>query len=182
MSELSVVPWATRRRSPSTSLTISPMPLAATAPTMPRPRGSRRARGSSSPKPATVDSVPSFVEQHDGAVGGDDRVPGFAQRELGHALDVEQRRQLLREAVDQIDLAIEVQHLGTERLALHLLRHQVIEQRGDGPRRFGSAHPAERCPVVLTRRSPPLRATPSPRRTGAGHRRPRRSRLRRSPR
>ena len=68
---------------------------------------------------------------------------------LGHALDVEQRRQLLREAVDQVDFAIEVQDLGTERLALHFLRHQVLEQRRDGPRRLGSAHPPERCPVVL---------------------------------
>ena len=43
------------------------------------------------------------------------------QRELRDALDVEQRRQLLREAVDQVDLAVEVQHLGAERLALDLL-------------------------------------------------------------
>ena len=65
------------------------------------------------------------------AVGGDDQVPRFLQRELGDALEVEQRRQLLREAVDQVDLAIEVQHLGAERLALDLAGHQVIEQRRD---------------------------------------------------
>ena len=42
----------------STSLTISPMPLAATAPTMPWPRRRPASDGSSSPKPAMVVRTP----------------------------------------------------------------------------------------------------------------------------
>ena len=59
ISARSVVPWVTRRGSVATSLTISPMPLAAIAPTMPTPRRKPVRRGSSSPNPATVVNSPS---------------------------------------------------------------------------------------------------------------------------
>ena len=84
-----------------------------------------------------------LVEQHDHAVGGHDHVSCFLQRQPRDALDIEQRSQLLREAVNEIDLAIEMQHLGTERFALHFFGDQVIEQTGDGPGLHGTRNPSE---------------------------------------
>ena len=109
-----------------------------------------RSVGISSPKPATaVELAGRLVEQHDHAVGGYDQVPRFLQGQLRHAVEVQQRRQLLGEAVDQVDLAVEVQHLGPERLALDLLRDQVLEQRGNRARaRLRPGDPAQAGFVV----------------------------------
>jgi hypothetical protein len=90
-----------------------------------------------------VQAAGRLIEQEDGAIGRDDQVTCLLQREVRHALDVEQRRQLLGEAVDQVDLAIEVQDLGAERLAFDLLRDQMVEQRRDRPGARRSRHPPE---------------------------------------
>ena len=57
------------------------------------------------------------------------RCRASCERQPGHALDVEQRGELLGEAVNQIDFAVEVQDLGAERVTLRFFRDEMIEQR-----------------------------------------------------
>ena len=71
-----------RRGSPSTSSTISPTPVAATVPMMPLPRRTPKSPVSPSPNAAIYFSAAGgLVEQHDYAVGGDDQVARFLQRQ-----------------------------------------------------------------------------------------------------
>ena len=119
-------------------------PDAATAPMMPTPRRNPLRRGSSSPNPATVWSAPV-------ASSSSIRTPSVAtiicraslQRQPRDAVQIEQRRELLREAVDQIDFAIEVQHLGAERLLLGIPGHEMVAGAPPtGPRRARTAGPS----------------------------------------
>ena len=143
-----------RRGSLSTSLTISPIAArgdrADDALAAPEARASPAARRRTRRPVVSVSGL--LVEQQHDAVGGDDEVTRLLQRELRDALDVEQRRQLLREAVDQIDLAIEVQHLGAERLLLDVIATPGVEQRRHGRR--VALGPATQ-PSTLRRRASP---------------------------
>ena len=120
---------------------------------MPCPRRKPGSAGSSSPKPATDVSAPvSSSSSMISAVGGDDQVPRLLQRELRHALDVEQRRQLLGEAVDQVDLAIEVQHFGAERLALACrVATRCSSSVATAPRLAPARTPSRGCVLVRDR-------------------------------
>ena len=117
------------------------MPLAAIAPMMPSPRRKPLEPGISSPKPATAVSAPvasssSITTPSVATI----RCRASCRVSARDALQVEQRRQLLREAVDQVDLAIEVQHLGAERLALGLALRP--DAPAASPRRAAARRPS----------------------------------------
>ena len=84
-----------------------------------------------------------LLEQHDHAVGGDDHLSRLLQRELRDAFEVEECRQFLRKGVNEVDLAVQMQDLGAERLSLRFARGEVPEQRRDRLRRVRSRDPAE---------------------------------------
>jgi hypothetical protein len=99
-----------------------------------------------------IQIVCRIVEQHDHAVGGHDHVTRFLQREAGDAIQIEQRRELFRKAVDQVDLAIQIQDLCCERLLLRGARDEMLEQDRDGARRFRPCDRAETDVFELDRK------------------------------
>ena len=110
-------------------------------------RGSRSVRGSSSPKPATVsERAGPFVEQHHRAVGRRRiRWRASLSVSLRDALDVEQRRQLLGEAVDQVDLAVRCRTSAPSAFRSPSRAVRWPEQRRDGALRDPIPTPT-RCP------------------------------------
>ena len=126
------------------SLTISPIPLAAIAPMMPWPRTKRPTPDQACPKPAIGVRTPVASSSRAMAPSvACDELPGLFEGELGDAIEVEQRRQLLGEGVDEVDLPVEVQDLGAERLLFGLPGGEAFEQRGDGVGAGRAGHPPD---------------------------------------
>lgn len=64
------------------------------------------------------------------AGGGLDEAAGLVERRLADALEVEQGGELLGELINQVDFAVEVQHLAGQGPAFGLLGGQLGEQSG----------------------------------------------------